>query len=464
MAIWTPNLDGRHGPKYLQIVEAMAEDIALKHLPKGTRMPPHRILAYQLGISPNTTSRAYGEATKRALLRGEVGRGTFVRSHNEDPIKGELGNLQRETTGPIDLSRNLPQPGFAEQHIRRILAEISDDTRLPTLLDYQTKRDLSHHVEAGETWLNGCGLEATADQIVPTMGGQHGLLCTLMALLRPGELLLTEALTYMPIHAIAERLGLHTATIAIDAGGVIPEAFAEFCTQSRPKAFYLTPTLQSPTTVTLSGQRRKAIAQIAEQHDVIIIEDDVFAPLKENRPTPIACLAPNNTVYVTSLSKAVAPGLRVGFLQAPARLTPALRNAVNLSVWMTPPMTMEVAARLINDGTAAQLTRQQRAAAENRQSLAKSILTDIEFIADPQGFHLWIPLPEDWRADTFQAQCASHGVLVNEGRSFAPRAADAPEAIRVCLSHEADETRVEQGLRTLANLIQLPPSQAAIEL
>jgi len=464
MAIWKPKLEGHHGPKYLQIVEAMAEDIASQRLPKGTRMPPHRILAYQLGISPNTTSRAYGEATKRALLRGEVGRGTFVRSHNEDPIKGELGNLQRETMGPIDLSRNLPQPGFAEPHIRRILTEISQDTRLPALLDYQTKKDLSHHVEAGKTWLKGCGVETMADQVIPTMGGQHGLLCTLMALLRPGELLLTEALTYMPIHAIAERLGLHTATIAMDAGGVIPEAFAEFCARSKPKAFYLTPTLQSPTTVTLSCQRRIAIAQIAEKHDVLIIEDDVFAPLKENRPTPIACLAPESTVYVTSLSKAVAPGLRVGFLQAPARLIPALRHTVNLSVWMTPPMTMEVAARLINDGTATQLTRLQRAAAENRQSLANSILAGVESLADPQGFHLWIPLPEDWRADTFQAQCASHGVLVNEGRSFAPRAVDAPEAIRVCLSHEADEVRVEQGLRMLVNFIQLPPSLAVIEL
>ncbi len=464
MAIWTPNLDGRRGPKYLQIVEAMAEDIASQRLTEGARLPPHRILAYQLGISANTTSRAYGEAVKRALLRGEVGRGTFVRSSDADPTAGVPGDLRRETRGPIDLSRNLPLPGFAEPHIRRVLGEISQDKCIPALLDYQTNKDLSHHIKAGRIWLNGCDVEARADQIVPTMGGQHGLLCTLMALLRPGDLLLTETLTYTPVCAMAERLGLHTATIAMDADGVVPEDFAELCARARPKAFYLTPTLQAPTTVTLSCQRRKAIAQIAERQNVILIEDDVFAPLKADRPAPIACLAPEHTVYVTSLSKAVAPGLRVGFLYAPARLLPALRHTVNLSVWMTPPMTMEVAARLISDGTAAQLAIQQRVAAERRQSLAGSILADVEFAADPQGFHLWIPLPKDWRADTFRAQCASHGVLVNEGRSFAPRAADAPEAVRVCLSHEADETRVERGLRTLVNLIRLPPSLSAIEL
>lgn len=464
MAIWIPNLNGRHGPKYLQIVEAMAEDITSGRLSERARLPPHRILAYQLGISVNTTSRAYGEGIKRGFLRGEVGRGTFVRSTDADTPVGELGNLHREAKGLIDLSRNLPLPGFAEPHIRRVLGEIAKDECVPALLDYQTYKDLSHHIEAGMIWLKGCGVEAQADRIVPTMGGQHGLLCTLMGLLRPGDLLLTEALTYTPVHAMAERLGLLTATVPLDAEGVVPEAFAELCARAKPKAFYLTPTLHAPTTVTLSSLRRGAIAEIAERHDVILIEDDVFAPLKSNRPEPITCLAPENTVYVTSLSKAVAPGLRVGFLYAPARLLPALRHAVNLSVWMTPPLTMEVAARLIRDGTSAQLAILQRIAAERRQMLAKSILTDVDFTADPQGFHMWIPLPEDWRADTFRVQCANHGVLVNEGRSFAPRAADAPEAIRVCLSHEADETRVELGLRTLAKLLRLPPSLSAIEI
>ena len=464
MTIWLPDLDGRHGPKYLQIVDAIVEDIACGRLTQGTRLPPHRILAYKLGISVNTTSRAYAEAVKRALLRGEVGRGTFVRTTDDDMTPGETGDLRREVKGSIDLSRNLPLPGFAEPHVRRILEKIAQDKCVPALLDYQTNKDLSHHVEAGKIWLDGCDVQAKPDQIVATMGGQHGLLCTLMALLRPGDLLLTETLTYTPVLAMAERLGLHTATVAMDSEGVIPEAFSELCTRARPKAFYLTPTLQAPTTVTLSRTRREAIAEIAERQNVILIEDDVFAPLKTDRPIPIVCLAPEHTVYVTSLSKAVAPGLRVGYLYSSARLSPALRHAVNLSVWMTPPLIMEVATRLISNGTAAQLATQQSVAARHRQSLARSILADVDFTSDPQGFHLWIPLPMDCRADTFRARCANYGVLVNEGRSFAPKADGAPEAIRACLSHEADEARVARGLRTLADLIRLPSGLSAIEI
>ncbi len=462
--MWIPDLSGRLGPKYLQIVEAMAEDIASERLAIGTRLPPYRELAYQLGISANTTSRAYAEAVKRALLQGEVGRGTFVRSPDLALKTDRQSNLLRERSGPIDLSRNLPIPGIAEPHIRHVLKEISRSEALPALLDYQTNEDLGHHNESGAIWLENCGVTSGPNQVLATMGGQHGLLCALMALTRPGDLLLTETLSYMPIRAMAERLGLNTAAVAMDADGAIPEAFEELCTHAKPKAFYLMPTLQVPTTVTLADTRRMQIAEIAQRHDVILLEDDVFGPLKADRPSPIATLAPEHTIYVTSLSKSVAPGLRVGFLHAPTPLVPALHHAINLSIWMTPPMTLEIAARLIRDGTAMKLATQQRKAAEHRQSLARSILGNAEFTADPHGFHLWMSLPEDRRADTFRAQSARHGVLVSDGRSFAARADDAPNSIRVCLTHEADDARLRKGLQILGNLLHVPMSASDMDI
>jgi len=464
MAIWLPRLEGRSGPKYLQIVDAMAEDIASGHLQAGARLPPHRELAFQIDVSANTASRAYAEAVKRGLLRGEIGRGSFVRSPDTGLDPGEQGDLRRDNDGPIDLSRNLPLPGFAEPHIQRALEDLQRSGRVRALLDYQTEQDLAHHSEAGAAWLKMCGVEAGTDQVVATMGGQHGLLCTLMALSQPGDLLLTECLTYMPVCAMAERLGLHTATVGMDAQGVDPEAFEALCKQARPRAFYLTPTLQAPTTLTLSAPRRHAIAEIADRYGVILIEDDVFGPLKPDRPPALAASAPDHTVYVTSLSKAVAPGLRVGFLHAPKSLIPALRNAVNLSVWMTPPMVLEVAGRMIKDGTAAGIAAKQRAAARHRQSLAQTILDRTDIVADPDGLHLWMPLPDNRRSDILRSQCARHGVLISEGRSFAPDISTAPEAVRICLSHEVDERRLEQGLQTLADLLRTGPVNSAFDI
>lgn len=462
--MWLPELSGRTGPRYLRIVEAISEAIASGALAPGTRLPPHRELAYQLGVSANTASRAYAEAVRRALLVGEVGRGTFVRAPDENRNGDTPASLRREATGAIDLARNLPLPGFAEPHIQRVLGALADEGGLAPLLDYQTDRDPMRHAAAGAAWLAHNGLDAAPERVVTTLGGQHGLLATLMCALRLGDLLLTEALTYTPVCAMAERLGLRIETVAMDAGGLIPEALEEICRHARPTALYLTPTLQAPTTVTLSEARRRAIAGIAEAYGLLIIEDDVFAPLKTDRPPPIAATAPEHTVYVTSLSKSVAPGLRVGFLSTPPRLVPALRHAINLSVWMTPPLNAEIAARLIEDGKAARLAREQQAAAAARQGLARAALGMHEILADPCGLHLWLTLPGTWRTDAFRAQCQREGVLVSEGRSFAVKAKDAPEAIRLCLSHEPDRARLERGLQTVADLLQAPSSQAMVEL
>ncbi len=462
MAIWKPDLSNREGPKYLRIVEAMAEDIATGRLPQGARLPPHRELAYQLDVSPNTTSRAYAEAVKRALLRGEVGRGTFVRLSESDPVQAEPESLKRTASGPIDLSRNLPMPGFSERHIRRVMAEIANDAGLRSLLDYQTDADLVHHRAACQTWLDNCGLSSDLDCIVPVVGGQHGILSILMALLQPGDLLLAEALTYTPVLAMAARLNLQTGAVAMDGEGVVPEAFEAWCRDARPKAFYLTPTLQAPTTVTLSEARRTRIAEIAAQYGVILIEDDVFGPLKSDKPVPLAQIAPETTIYVTSLSKAVAPGLRVGFLKAPSKLATALHQSVNLSVWMTPPLTLEVASRLIEDGTAAELASQQQRVARHRQRLVQDILGMAAIPFPSDGFHVWLPLPEGWRADVFRSECARLSVWVSEARSFAMSASDAPEAIRLCVSHEANEERVQRGLEIVAGVLRQKPSGSSM--
>jgi DNA-binding transcriptional MocR family regulator len=462
MAIWRPGLEGRRGPKYLQVVEAMAEDIASGRLPVGRRLPPYRELAYALGLSPHTVSRAYAEGVKRALLRGEVGRGTFVRVPNTRLDEGSAGDLVREPSGPINLARNLPVPGLAEPHLRRLLGELGQEKDLKALLDYQTDADLEHHSEAALVWLKRSGLEASSEEVVHSNGAQHGIFCALMALLRPGDLLLTEALTYAPVRIIAERLGIQTQPVAMDEGGLCPESFEKSCRTGAPKALYLTPTLQSPTTITLSEDRRRAIAEIARRHDVYLIEDDVFGPLKPDRPQPIATLASERTVYVTSLSKCVAPGLRVGYLRAPVNIAPALRQAVNLSVWMTPPITAEVAARLIRDGTADMLTQAQRAAAERRQALARALLGGGDLLADPHGMHLWLTLPERWKSDAFRAEAARRGVLVMEAGDFALRRAEAPNAIRLCVSHEVSEARLEKGLREIVALLAMPTTTSGL--
>ncbi|MDN2567615.1 PLP-dependent aminotransferase family protein [Aquibium sp. A9E412] len=464
MAIWHPRLAGRHGPKYLQIVEALADDVASGALPAGTRLPPHRALAHALGVSPHTASRAYAEAVARALIRGEVGRGSFVRGPGRRAAGGSAGDLRRPDDGPVDLARNLPCVGLAETALADTLRALGAGAGLAALTDSQSAADIRHHAEAAVAWLGRAGVSAGGDAVVATTGAQHGILCALMAATQPGDLLLTEALCYAPVRAMAARLALRLKPVEIDDEGLCPDALEAVCRGHRAAALYVAPTLHTPTTATMGPARRARIAAIAARYGVTLIEDDVFGPLKPDRPAPLATLAPERCFYVTSTSKCLAPGLRVGFVRAPAGQAGALRHAVGLTSWMTPPLMVEIVARWIADGTAERLTEAQRRHAARRQALAGRLLEGAERRADPHGLHLWLGLPQGWSAEGFAAEADRRGVRLVAGTAFAVDAAARPAAVRLCLSHEADEARVRRGLETVRAMLREGPDAAALVL
>ncbi len=464
MAMWRPALDEHSGPKYLQIVDALANDIVSGVLKPGMRLPPHRDLAYDLGVSPNTTSRAYAEGVARALIQGEVGRGTYVRWPGQWPSEEDRLPLTRRHSGPIDFSRNLPSPGLAERYLADTLSALGASTDLRALMDDQSEAGPARHSEAAIAWLARTGVEADADEVAITIGAQHGILAALMAVTRPGDLLLTEELTYAPVKAMAERLGLKIKAVALDDGGLCPDTFDQICGTHAVKALYFTPTLHTPTTITMADDRRERITAIAQRRGVFLIEDDVFGTLKPDGPPPVATFASECTLYVTSTSKCLAPGLRVGFVRAPAAQAAAIRSAVNLSCWMAPPLMVEIAARWMEDGTADRLTAAQRSQATKRQNMARTILSDCDIRADRHGLHLWLVLPAAWPADIFRIEAQNRGVKLVEAAAFAVTPGDAPNAVRLCLSHEPDERRLQSGLQTVKTVLQGTPEHSALVL
>ena len=454
MTIWQPDLGGRAGPKFRQIADAIGDSVSDGRLAKGSRLPPQRDLAYALGVSLNTVSRAYADAIKRGFVQGEVGRGTYVREVGPLPAEAQSAGLTRSSEGPIDFSLNLPVPGHAAGALARALEALSGSNALASFLDYQTAGDQGHHAEAGVQWLGRVGLDARPDDIVLTCGAQHGIMVALLAATRPGDVLLTDALTYAPIRAMAHHLGLKIVPVASDDGGLSPEALDAACSRVATKLLYCLPTLQTPTTATMDADRRAAIAAVARQRDLTVIEDDVFGHLPPERPLPLACFAPERTIYITSVSKSLAPGLRVGYLHAPAGTAQALRSAVRLSSWMPPPLMAEIASRWIEDGTADRLNAFQRNEIASRQAMARALIPSRHLRADPYGFHAWLPLPSHWHPDVFRMEAQNRGVKVLVGGTFAVDPSDSPNAVRLCLSHESTRARVQAGLTAIAELLQ----------
>ena len=210
--------------------------------------------------------------------------------------------------------------------------------------------------------------------------------------------------------------------------------------------------------------RRAEIAAVARKRDLQVIEDDVFGwlPRIGGHWADRLPRAGTHGVHCTSVSKSLAPGLRVGYVQAPEAYAHSLRAAVNMSCWMPPPLMAEIARRWIEEGTADRLNEAQRAKAVARQAAARRILPDEYLTADPAGLHLWLELPPHWKQDAFRAEAERQGVKVVTAETFAVDRSCAPNAVRLCLSHEASEERVVRGLETIASIMRQPGAGGAL--
>lgn len=457
MTNWLPSVADRPGPRYIAIADAMSADVAAKRLKAGDRLPPHRDLAWKLGVTVGTVSRAYAEATRRGLINGEVGRGTYIRAL-ETAEDQWLANAPVEDSGVIDLGFSFPPPGDAGLAIGPALEKLAVNPRTASLLGYQPHAGLASHRAAGADWLALGGLEVPAERLVITSGAHHGIIVALAALLRPGDRLLTEALTYPGIQPVARMLGLRLESVASDDQGLLPDALEAACRTTEFKALYCVPTLQNPTTRTIPEDRRRAIAAIAERHNIAILEDDIFGLLTDDRPPPISHFAPDHGFYITSLSKTVAPGLRTGFVAGPERSVGRLAGAVRATCWMAPPLTAEIATGWIRDGTAERILKSNRQELEKRRQLALDVLGSWD-AACPQGsLHVWLHLPDPWRATDFVAEAARRGVIVTSAERFAISRRDVPHAVRICLGPPAQHEILKIALDRLAEILcQGPP-------
>ena len=458
MTIWQPVLEppsqGAAPPKYRAIADAIARDLERGDLEPGARLPTHRELAERLGVTVGTVSRAYAEARRRGLVSGQVGRGTFVLGARPEPVPFAVP--ASATSDVIDLALNLPLPGQRSEGVLAALRGLAEDDP-EELLEYQHHAGAPRHREAGARWLRSAGLECGPDDVIVTSGAQHAMLLSLAARTRPGDLVVTEALTYPGLKSLARLLHLRVEGAAIDEEGLRPDAFEAVCRESSPTLLYCTPILQNPTACVMSEARRREIAALASRYDVAIVEDDLYAFLAPEAPPPLASFAPERSFYVASLSKSVAPGLRIGFLRVPSSAREAVEDAILATTWMASPLMAELAVRLLEDGTAEALFAEKRREARARQGLARRMLGGHLLGPSPTGFHLWLPLPEPWRAAEFAAHARRRGVGVSPSDHFAVGRAEAPHAVRVGLGAARDRETLERALGILAELLDAPP-------
>ena len=416
--------------RYKRLVDGFAADIRSGILPPGTRLPTHRQLAAREGVALVTASRVYAELEAMGLVSGETGRGTFVR---ETALPPGLGIDQPVTAaGMADLNFNHPSlPGQAEL-LRGALRQLASAGDLEALLRYQPHAGRQHERAIVARHLACRGLSVEASEVLIVSGAQHGLAATVMALLQPGDVVAVDTLTYPGFKVLAEAHRLELAPIPASDQGPDLDALERLCRSRRVRAVYAMPTLHNPLGWVMSLQQREQLVSIARKHGLLIIEDAAYAFLAENPPAPLAFLAPEITVCVSGLSKSMATGLRVGFVTAPTRWVPMIERAIRATTWNTPGVMTAIACGWIEDGTVARLEAEKRRDAMSRQALARKVLSGLQYLGHPASYFLWLPMPEEVRADQVAMALLRSNISVSTAEPFAV-SEHVPHAIRLAL-------------------------------
>lgn len=416
--------------RYKSLVDTFAENIRSGTLAPGTRLPTHRQLAADHGLALVTASRVYTELEAMGLVSGETGRGTFVREIALPP--GQGSGQMTVGTGMLDLNFNYPSlPGQADL-LRTALRQLALSGDLEALLRYQPHAGRLHERAAVARHVLSRGLVVEAEQVLVVSGAQHGLAVTMMAMLKPGDVVAVDALTYSGFKVLAETLHLEIVAIPVSASGPDLDALQRLCSKRPVRAVYSIPTLHNPLGWVMSLAQREQLVGVARQHDLMIIEDAAYAFLAADAPPPLATLAPERTVYVGGFSKSVATGLRVGFLAAPAAWVKKLERTIMATTWNVPGVMSALAVAWIEDGTVAHLEAQKRQDAQARQALAAQVLDGVNYISHPSSYFLWLPLGEDARADQVAMALQREGISVSTAEPFAV-SATVPHALRLAL-------------------------------
>ncbi|MBD9574384.1 PLP-dependent aminotransferase family protein [Pseudomonas sp. PDM23] len=455
------------GAKYKRLAKALEAGILSGDIGAGTKLLPQRILADRLGVTVGTISRAYAELERMGLVTARVGDGTFVRQSGQETLRSQgFRNFVDEIPEWYDMSRNMHIPGPEIYFLEESLRNLSGDTRkLHELMLYMPEAGAPRFRQAGAEWLSTDTFQAHPEQTLCVNGGQHGLICTLMALLRAGDTVVTEQLTYPGLISASRLLGIRLLGAAMDEEGLLPESLNELCQQHRVTALYCTPTLQNPTTATLSPPRREAIARICRQHNVLIIEDETHAVLVGGRALPLSHYAPERSILIGGLSKAVSAGLRVGYLHAPAALVSRIASAIRASCWMATPLAFELATQWIENGTARELRQQQVIEIRRRKELVEGMLARLNYRTHPQCPHFWIEVPEPWRASDIERDLRLKNLLIATAEAFAVGRAAVPQFVRASISNTTQDDRLLQSaFATLADALQAdgPESEPGI--
>ena len=455
IAMWTSKIDLTEGLRYRAIADAIRVAIAEGELRPGDRLPTHRALASQMGVTAGTVSRAYAVAAEWGLVTARVGAGTVVCAPAApEPVTPWVIGM---TSGRIDFGLLRPAAltdgSLQDRCFGSAFEELGRDLLRSEFAGYSPELGHPRHREIGALWLGSGGVNASPAEVFVSDGAQSAFLTLFSSLLRPGTSLLVEEFAYLGVKQLCATLRIDLVAVPMDREGMIPERLRELARSSGAQVVLLTPTLQNPTGVRMTRARRSQIVDVARESDLSIVEDATFDRLYPDASPALVTLAPERTFHVASFSKMAQPAMRVAFVKVPEKRMPhleSIRHSLNIG---GPGLQAEVVCRWIESGVAEELCQWQRKEIDRRWQIAATSLPElVKPDAIPAPF-AWALLRSPWKSSDLAAILRQQNVFLIEDIHFAVGRTATPHAVRISLTSPFSNEMFEQGLAIIRRVL-----------
>jgi DNA-binding transcriptional MocR family regulator len=427
---------------YVQLYKAIRKLIESGDILANEKLPPIRTYATQLKVNNITIVNAYKLLEKHDLVYKKVGSGTYVRiedssenqkfdqSFKETQLPNQMGQaigINLSTTTPSDYL-------FPVENFKNVLNEVLDRDK-GGAFGYQDSRGYAPLRQALCKYvLLESNILTTDDSVQILSGAQQGLDVVSKALINYGDTVIVEAPTYTGAIATFKSRGARILELPLDVDGPNLIKLREYIYQYRPKLLYIMPNLQNPTGVVYSEAKKKELITICNKHQLMVLEDDYCSDLavskKEIKPLK-AMDTDDLVIYIKSFSKAIMPGLRLGFMLTPNRLKQQVIMAKQSTDITTSGLTQRAFERFITQGYYETQKKVMYDTFKSRYEVAKEAISKhlsnhCEVTCFEGGLNFWLKLNYFSSSKTLYERLKVRGVLIASGESFYASKVESP--------------------------------------
>ncbi len=441
---WKPDKTKLKSPLYLSLAQQMAADIDAGILNPGVKLPPQRELADYLDVSLNTITRAYTLCEKRGLIYAAIGRGTFV-NNNINSLKSVVEHSGENVVINLGVTVSL-KPNTAK--FADIVKKIAEDKKLENNIQIASPVSTPFQLEAAREWLDIFSVRKNSNILI-TNGSQNSLTLILTGLFEAGDKIVVDQYTYPNFLALANMLHIVLITVPSDEKGMDVEELKKILHTVNVKGIYLSPSCSNPQATYMPNDRRIEIAKLINQYNVILIEDDCYAFMIEDKPQPIFNMINENGFYITELNKAVCPAIKTGYIcydkKFHSRIQQANYNCNLTADWFS----AQIAAYAIKQKIYQKTIREHM-----EKSYARNLIYQKYFpLTNINSYYQWLQLPSGISGAVFESVALKAGIKVYGSERFLNGDPGGKYYLRISTSGPRTESDLETALIIIKNLI-----------